>query len=306
MEGSLSRRNALKSLASASALGLSAGLGLAKPARPASGPPYVFNVLIQGLWAIIVWQDQLELLAPIVRGLAKHVYQVGTLDKDASGNLTVNAIPIDPGSYHVNVSRNGAPANFPSNDFAIATATNDFDWSLVACRVLLPLPTYARALFRVSDGSNAILTGTSLTNVPAKIPLTILLGYDTSDASVSVGYGSPKPVWSSNLGSQVNLHFWAEPPKEPDLGHSLQAFATLQAMLPSEDIALNPSVSPCLMTDSTVPPELNIPECEAYPLSAQLNGCSLPPCHAQDATAGVHVFSTRPANCMSLIIPNYS
>jgi hypothetical protein len=225
----IGRRSVLKRLAGASALGVSGGLATAEAAQPAfrpSSPPYTFNVLIHGLWAIVVWQDHLELLAPVVRGSVNHVYRVGTLDW-SMGAPKVKTVDVDSGSYQVQFLRTGPSKAFSETQFAVVQGTKDFNWQMVKWRVLLPLPTDICPLFLVSDpaGQPIVSGGSFSAPPPTHMPLTILLVYSTSDKSISM---QPGAIWSSDVSqAPVNLHLWAEPANEPDAHHASQAFKAL-------------------------------------------------------------------------------
>lgn len=195
------------------------------------GPPTKYlNVLFHGLFAIVVWSDHIEVLAPDV---SDHVYKAGTWLHEAplvaSQTYTLTGAAPNP-----------RPTLDPQNHPTFHNWRN-IDNSIVWCKLTLPFPDSISALRPVvKEDSEDFFTGTQPPSGPLEmLPFVTGLTYTVS-GTVALDPLPWQPCWCATPQS-ANLHIWAEPDHLVEAKHAREAFERFRALfhIPTSDLVPN-------------------------------------------------------------------
>jgi len=199
---------------------------------PESGVPKQLNVLLHGLFAIVISDDGAEILMPQVDD---HVYKAGTWGKEM--RLKEGAVYDLTG-----VTGTNAPALDKSHLMLLqGYRTIHRDPSKLFATIRVPLPSEIHPLRLVTPAAaNPLLGGTSASQIRAsQFPLVIAFVYrNPAFGQLALGTHPWKPEIS---GDVVNLHVWAEPdaPLEQNMAHSTEAFQHLVQLFGGLQLYIN-------------------------------------------------------------------
>jgi hypothetical protein len=279
------------------------------------------NVLLHGLFGIVVWDSSIEVLAPVV---PMHQYRAGTRVPTRSGKQDCARLgPLIPGTtYQLMGVRAGTRRQFEETKNAVLPGLYAInrDSDKLHCSLLLPHPDGIFSLRRAQEtpDGNGFFSGSDAIQIKThELALVQILVYENVEDFEAIQL-SPSVGWKPELNSDetaVNLHVFAEPPY--DGGSDPSDFDYLAALFPGLNLALR--YSPYVKSDPNgkgIFPSGVVSADEAslgegcsnqvYSLPHAMKALYSMPSVAKIRHHHPGPLTSHPAHCMALVVQNQS
>lgn len=260
---------------------------------PIDQSPQQLNVVLHGLFAVVISDDHLDVLMPQVDD---HVYKAGAWGKEfrLREGVTYELTGV-VGSKNTLIN--------PDQNLLLRGFTQlHREPSKLFCSLKLPLPAEFRSLRRVAQAqTQRVFGGATAAKINAReFPLVITLIYRNFDHTRLALGALP---WTPELDAKViNLHIWAEPdaPLGVNIGHAPEAFQRLMQLF--DGIELYFTASPSVAARIPIDKKTGVDGLQPWEESGITERSRLLfPKQSASATKGTEI-----RNCLSLIIDNRS
>ena len=262
------------------------------------------NVIVHGLFGIVVWDTCIELVPPDVA--PAHQYKAG-------GQGRNDLIDLDSGRGAIYWGEFGIEKPYSlqvdPNQYPVAQNQIIPDYTNARCRIILPIPNSIVPLRAISNqicsNTNFFTYGVPISN-PDGLPLAFALTYPQVSHCPTL---TPLPwtpiIKDDGVGNRwINLHIRAEPP-DCMSGHSANTYKSLNKVFPHLNIDIDPKfIDMQVPVDSQLPlPTMETPdEYHLYEVNSGYTPIQPPTC--PKAGAHLSMVSGRPANCASVVVNN--